>query len=156
MVGGGRGDEAGGRLVEPSAARWSLTLNHSLLMISAVSLQVRVTARPPHSAPPTARTFTLRFLAGSGTKSRNVAKQEFLSFPASDRLTIQALTKYMEILLTRCFNKIFSAVCSLSLTALEKLELERASCKCNVAWPNTSPNIFYYPHHTADLSIAIA
>ena len=110
VVGGGRGDEAGGRLVEPSAARWSLTLNHSLLMISAVSLQVRVTARPPHSAPPTARTFTLRFLAGSGTKSKNVAKQEFLSCPASDRLTIQALTKYMEILLTRCFNKIFSAV----------------------------------------------
>ena len=140
MVGGGRGDEAGGRLVEPSAARWSLTLNHSLLMISAVSLQVRVTARPPHSAPPTARTFTLRFLAGSGTKSRNVAKPEFLSFPAS------------EILLTRCFNKIFSAVCSLSLTALEKLELERASCKCNVAWSEYF--LLSTPHHTADLSIA--
>lgn len=23
-----------------------------------------------------------------------------------------------------------------------------------MAWPNTGPNIFYYPHHTADLSIA--
>ena len=46
-------------------------------------------------------------------------------------------------------------ICSLrSLTVLEKLELERASRKCNVPWPNTNPNIFYYPHHTADLSIA--